>query len=40
MLSGKARDIATYLGLDYDQVDTGLAPVESVLSEKVVQWQS
>lgn len=39
-LDDKARQYAEFLALDYERVDTGLEPVESILKEQVIQWQN
>lgn len=39
-LSRLARSHAEFLGLDYEERFTGLAPVSSVLNEHIIQWQN
>jgi len=39
-LAALAEQHANYLGLEYKQVHTGLEPMRSEISEKVVQWQN
>ncbi|MDZ7645658.1 MAG: DUF1638 domain-containing protein [Woeseiaceae bacterium] len=39
-LSRLARSHAAFLGLDYEEQFTGLAPVNNVLNEHIIQWQN
>lgn len=39
-LGAMAREHAQFLELEYEAIDTGLEPVESILKEQVVQWRN
>ena len=39
-LSDRARAHAEYLGLDYEERQTGFEPVENIMKEQVVHWRS
>jgi hypothetical protein len=39
-LDEQARAHAQYLGLDYEHIHTGLAPVDNNMKEHAVQWRN